>query len=411
MNDFSAHAMGLVIREHREARQPPMSRAELAWRTECGRGGSLLIERFERGLISPGTYRLAAIALAFGLTPGQLAQEAKERTGLLAEEPGPPPGRLRERIEATERRRREVDERHDQRQKIAEEYAEAFSGASQDAHEAFFRRFVELAAGIGGAAEPEEAGAAGPDGLPAPMRVQAMSDGIAAGIRDVAAGTAATAVGGAVGAAVGGAAAYTAFTAAAAFGTASTGTAITALYGAAATNATLAVLGGGTLATGGAGMAGGVLLLGGIVAAPTVVLAATGLYVFKRHRAKKDERQARAETDAVQAQLDRSQRNFDIAVEASGRAAAVLEHIQVHGAHALERWAASLPPEPRDWESLDPGEQERYREFLTVAASCLAVGTIDVEALLAAEPGELREMERDIDGMLRYADRAVRSVG
>ena len=45
-------------------------------------------------------------------------------------------------------------------------------------------------------------------------------------------------------------------------GTASTGTAISALSGIAATNAALAWLGGGTLAAGGAGIAGGSLILG-----------------------------------------------------------------------------------------------------------------------------------------------------
>ncbi len=48
-----------------------------------------------------------------------------------------------------------------------------------------------------------------------------------------------------------------------ALGTASTGTAISALKGAAATNATLAALGGGSLATGGGGMALGSVILGG----------------------------------------------------------------------------------------------------------------------------------------------------
>ncbi|ASF48498.1 hypothetical protein [Methylovulum psychrotolerans] len=46
-------------------------------------------------------------------------------------------------------------------------------------------------------------------------------------------------------------------------GTASTGTAIATLSGVAATNATLAWLGGGSLAAGGWGMAGGVYVLGG----------------------------------------------------------------------------------------------------------------------------------------------------
>ena len=55
-------------------------------------------------------------------------------------------------------------------------------------------------------------------------------------------------------------------------GTASTGTAIAGLSGAAATNATLAWLGGGSLAAGGLGIAGGTAVLGGIVAAPVLLV-------------------------------------------------------------------------------------------------------------------------------------------
>ncbi len=55
-------------------------------------------------------------------------------------------------------------------------------------------------------------------------------------------------------------------------GTASTGAAISGLSGVAATNATLAWLGGGSLATGGLGVAGGTLVLGGLVAAPAIMI-------------------------------------------------------------------------------------------------------------------------------------------
>lgn len=54
--------------------------------------------------------------------------------------------------------------------------------------------------------------------------------------------------------------------------TASTGTAISSLSGVAATNATLAWLGGGSLAAGGYGMAGGIMVLGGIVAGPALAI-------------------------------------------------------------------------------------------------------------------------------------------
>jgi hypothetical protein len=56
------------------------------------------------------------------------------------------------------------------------------------------------------------------------------------------------------------------------FGAAGTGTAIGGLSGAAATNATLAWLGGGSLATGGGGMALGSAVLGGVVVGPAVFI-------------------------------------------------------------------------------------------------------------------------------------------
>lgn len=58
-----------------------------------------------------------------------------------------------------------------------------------------------------------------------------------------------------------------------ALGAASTGTAISALSGAAATKATLAAIGGGSLATGGLGIAGGTAILGAAVTAPVLAIA------------------------------------------------------------------------------------------------------------------------------------------
>lgn len=57
------------------------------------------------------------------------------------------------------------------------------------------------------------------------------------------------------------------------FAAASTGTAISSLAGAAATNATLAAIGGGSLAAGGLGIAGGTMILGAAVAAPVLAIA------------------------------------------------------------------------------------------------------------------------------------------
>ena len=82
---------------------------------------------------------------------------------------------------------------------------------------------------------------------------------------DVAGGATAGALGGAL-------TAFGAYSAATTFATASTGTAISTLSGIAAHNATLAFFGGGSLASGGLGMAGGIVVLGSIVAGPALMV-------------------------------------------------------------------------------------------------------------------------------------------
>lgn len=74
------------------------------------------------------------------------------------------------------------------------------------------------------------------------------------------------------GLAAGAGAALVSYAAVGTFASAGTGAAIAGLSGAAATNATLAWLGGGTLAAGGLGMAGGMCVLGGVVAAPMLLV-------------------------------------------------------------------------------------------------------------------------------------------
>ncbi|MFJ8197338.1 hypothetical protein [Streptomyces sp. NPDC096152] len=406
MSDFSAEAMGLVIREHRQAQRPPMTQEELAKRADYGKGGAVSISRIESGLISPGEHRLAAIALALELTPEQLKQEAEDRTRTLARQRGQRPVKLRDQVAETKRRHAEITEKVAQRSKITQEYGEAFNHVHDAARDEFFLRFVELAESISEAPEPErpsEEAIESAGDIPTAIRIEAMSAGIANAIRGAAAG-------GAVGVATGGAAAYGAFTAAALFGTASTGTAISTLSGVAATNATLAVLGGGTLASGGAGMAGGTLLLTGMVAAPVAALAAAGFYVLRQRRNKKEEERLRAEVEAAEAALEQSQQGFDAMVDVLNRAPDIMEYVSVHGTHALEKWRASLPPAPRDWESLGHEGQKRYKEFLTVAGCLLAVSSINVSALLTAKLDALQEMNKAIDETLRYANKTIRSI-
>ena len=110
-------------------------------------------------------------------------------------------------------------------------------------------------------------------------------------------------LGGSVGAVLAGVAArQAALTGVRAIATASTGTAISGLSGAAANSAALAWLGGGTLATGGGGMAAGASVLTGVGIAPTLLVSGLSLNV-EGHRALTRARKVEAVAAADIAQL------------------------------------------------------------------------------------------------------------
>lgn len=102
------------------------------------------------------------------------------------------------------------------------------------------------------------------------------------------------------------AAAYAVYGGVMALAAASTGTPIAALSGAAAYNATMAAIGGGSLAAGGFGMAGGALVLGSVVAAPIIAIAG---WAFASHaeEALNDARKTRDEVDTAISKMDKAQ--------------------------------------------------------------------------------------------------------
>ncbi|HAS8133453.1 TPA: chemotaxis protein, partial [Vibrio vulnificus] len=91
---------------------------------------------------------------------------------------------------------------------------------------------------------------------------------------------------------------------------ASTGTPIAALSGAAAYNATMAAIGGGSIAAGGFGMAGGAMVLGGVVAAPIMAIAG---WAFASHaeEALSDARKTRSEVNEAIGKMAKGRKQLD----------------------------------------------------------------------------------------------------
>ena len=105
------------------------------------------------------------------------------------------------------------------------------------------------------------------------------------------------------GATSGALAAFGAYNGVMALGAASTGTSISTLSGAAATNATLAWLGGGPLAAGGYGIAGGTMVLGAVAAGPAMLIA--GWYMGAKASKNLDDAKSNiAQAKAFKADVD-----------------------------------------------------------------------------------------------------------
>lgn len=408
--EYSKDALGRAVRALRE--RSGKTQEELGREAGYGSGAGVSISRLENGLLRPGSEKLAGIASALGLGPDELeaqamAQEVQDgqRRGASDADRDSASERARsgsrDLKERAKRIQRVIDERTAVIKKLSEEFNEQHDRASDE----FFMRFVELAAQIEGApeihpADLDDDDAADADAVAA-YRLKANANGIGKLLAGGAGGAAA-------GAAVGSAAAYGAFVAAASFGTASTGAAISGLTGVAATNATLALLGGGTLAAGGAGMAGGTMVLAGIVAAPAAILFAGGLlWMAKRNRRQQEE--LAAQLDEAEAELAATETGFRALKEILPRASETLDYIATHGGHALERWKQQLGPGSATWESLGAAEQERYQSFIDIAAAQLTIVTINVQGVLTTRGDDRDRLIRLADEVLTQSRDTVRA--
>jgi len=403
---YSLEALGLVVRELREARTPRLTQQELGVQAGYQAGAGVAVSRIESGRSRPSPERLAGLNDALGLFPGEIVTLAMRRTEALAALTGKSTSTsasdesLRDRLR---RFQQTVAERTERLSAAVDNFNEAHDTARDD----FFLPFVRAADAISGApkpprqnlddAVPEEG--AGTEAT-AEFRLQFASYGVSQALSGATAGAA---VGGAAGAAT----AYAAFTAAVTWGSASTGVAISGLSGVAASNAALALLGGGSLAAGGAGVVGGAALLTGLVAGPAVLLALGGV-VWAARRNRQQQVELKAKLEEAETQLDAQARGVQAFTEIVSRAAEVLKYIAVHGAHARARWSRRLE-DPTRWGDLSDAQQEQYDDFVQLCAAQLAVATLDVQRLLVLRGEELDEEIGLMDQILQKGDHLVRT--
>ena len=180
------------------------------------------------------------------------------------------------------------------------------------------------------------------------------------------------------GLAAGGLMAFGAYSAAGLLGTAGTGAAIAGLSGAAATNATLALLGGGTLAAGGLGIAGGTAVLGGLVAGPAIAVmgfmmdakADKNLDIAKSKRAKAEKAEAEMKLagDACRAIGKRADMFRDL-----------ISQVDTLFRPLIEKMEAVVKEKGRDYR--DYGEEEKKTIAMALATAGAVKAVLDTPIL------------------------------
>lgn len=193
------------------------------------------------------------------------------------------------------------------------------------------------------------------------------------------------------------------------FASASTGTAIATLSGAAATNATLAWFGGGALAAGGFGMAGGTLVLGGIVAGPALAVAGFLMDAKAKERlahAKEMQAQAEVAVEQMDTMTDFIKRVAEIADDYAHfltrfRSVFYLVLCELKSVErcARQRCGQTVSNrEPVDFDSLTSAEQKKLHQAWLMAQvlySVMATPILTKEGNLdSAAPAVLQEAQK-----------------
>lgn len=138
---------------------------------------------------------------------------------------------------------------------------------------------------------------------------------------------------------------------------ASTGTAISSLSGAAATNATLAWLGGGTLASGGMGVAGGTLALGALAAGPALLVA--GWYMGSKAESKlNDARSNKAEAEKFAADCNAAIALTDGIANVASIATQILSLLRKHSRRSVKALREMLNTAGTDYALYNENEKK-----------------------------------------------------
>lgn len=378
MGRYTSKALGLVVRSLRQ--EEGLTQEQLGQLAGYKGGAGVSISRLESGQLEPGPARLEGIAAALRRTPPELADLAAAKTDDLKITTA-------SNSESVMARRERLQHELDIRKQVLSDLEQALADASARANENFLMVLIEIAARL--------------DGAPTPAPIHPVTDGNDArteaayrlqftryGVERALAETAARE-------------AREKFAQAVVLGTLVLGPDIAELTGvSAALNGFRAATRVRTPAPQGGGTLGGLALL---------AVAAGGLFLVAQQRNRKQQEELTAALDEAEAHIAGTRPNVDALQGLMPRATDVLEYTAVHAGHALRRWESHIGPGQLDMQSLSQGDQQRYREFVEVAAAQIAVTAIDFQDLMTNPDSELERTALLVDEVLTQARKVITS--
>lgn len=345
MNDYTLEALGSVIRQHRKAAK--LTQEELGRAVDYGAASAgVSISRLEGGNLTPTDEKLEAIADKLGLTWNALRAEAVRQSST---------------ADSTEQRIARIRMASAQRGDL-DKAREDLLRAREQANAEFLDVLRDVAGRIHGAdpsrAKVTEISSASDDdvSVEAEYQIRFMRYGVARALDD---GDKVTDLG--------------VFAEAVAIGAATAATLEAALQSATARKGLLAAM----------GLAARPRILpgGGVLAAVAVGVTAAAILDRQQAQRTRLKKETAARLAAAEEDLERTQPNVDALANLIPRATELFEYVALHAGHAVNRWRGQLGSGRLAWESLSPDQQQRYDDFVAIAAAHLAVATVDLREL------------------------------
>jgi transcriptional regulator with XRE-family HTH domain len=387
--DYSLEALGQIVKRLR--REQGLTQEELGNAADYGKGAGVSISRLENGRLEPSHDRLVGIASALGVSTHELEERAADETTarqIQAQDGNPT---QEERISA-------IIRESDRRQQLHEEL-KLLAVARDRANDDFLMKFRATAARVVYAPSPDSADLAKGDAAQdndedteAAYQIRFTRYGVE---RALAGGTADPID-------------YADFTEAVALGAAAAGAAAlgASSLGDTARKGFLTAVGLGRRGSRAVGTANGV----GLAALFGVGVVAAALLDRQLNTKRTRRRQeSAAKLAAAEDEIAQNQPNVEALLDAIPRATDTFDYIAVHAAHALARWESQIPEGSVAWEELGQPQQERYREFVDIAAAQLAIATIDLQELATSRDGELEQASALADQVLIQSRRTITS--